>query len=393
MLIHMESKEKTIVHVIVDGPYLNGYGYQENYLAAKHKELGYNVHIIACNDNGETPGTYTDINGVPVHILERNRSILRRIPCVVGWVDKTLGLYQMLENLHPDFIFVHNICQHDILKVVRYKKAHPAVKVFGDNHSDYYNTPITGLRNKYVRFIIGRYIGRRFGAIAEKVWGVTPWRVTYLKEVYHIPAEKAGLLVMGGDENEIRWEERDTVRHDIRQRLNIPDDAFVVVSGGKIDKAKNTHSLIEAVRQLSSRHNIHLILFGRAEKDMAEYMSRINEKNIHKIGWITPKVTNDYYLASDLACFPGSHSTLWEQACACGLPGIFKDWNGGYSHIDIGGNCILLKDVSENGIAQAIEYLLTHREKYDAMRSVAAIKCREVFSYTVIAQKAIGQLK
>lgn len=381
---------KTLVHVLVDGPYLNGYGYQENFLAAKHKQLGYDVHIITCSDGDEGSCTYTDTNGVPVHVLADNRSFLRRIPGIVGWIDKTRGLYQKLEVLHPDIIFVHNICRHDVLQVVKYKKKYSEVKVFGDNHSDYCNSPITGLRNKYLRFVIGRYIGHRFSAIAERVWGVTPWRVKYLKEVYHIPADKAGLLVMGGDENEIHCEQRNEIRCNIRKQLGIPDNAFVIISGGKINKDKNTHSLIEAVRLLSSGHNIHLILFGRAEKDMMEYMSSVNDNNIHKLGWITPKETNDYYLASDLACFPGRHSTLWEQACACGIPGIFKDWDGGYSHVDIGGNCILLKDTTIAGIMQCIESMLSHHEEFDNMKRIASTRCPQFFSYSTIAKKAVG---
>lgn len=389
----MNDKTGTIVHIMVDGPYLNGYGYQENYLAAKHKELGYEVHIISCSDGGEAPRTYSDTNGVSVHVLADNPSPLRRIPGIVGWVDKTLGLYEMLDSLRPDFIFVHNICQHDVLKVIQYKRRHPELRLFGDNHNDYYNTPVTGLRNRYVRHVIGRYIGTRFGAAAQKVWGVTPWRVTYLTDVYHVPADKAALLVMGGDERQIRWAERDRIRRDIRRQLDIPDNAFVVISGGKIDRAKNTHALVEAVRALNKHgRDIHLILFGKVEKDMTEYFKAVKDGNIHWLGWITPRVTNDYYLAADLACFPGSHSTLWEQACACGLPGIFKDWDGGYSHVDIGGNCILLKDDTSDSVAQTIESLITHPKEYSKMKLVAETKCRTTFSYTQIAKQAIGQL-
>lgn len=41
---------------------------------------------------------------------------------------------------------------------------------------------------------------QKIGKLAEKVWGVTPWRVVYQEKVYGIPKEKSALLVMGGDE-------------------------------------------------------------------------------------------------------------------------------------------------------------------------------------------------
>lgn len=381
---------KTLIHALLDSPYNDGFGYQENILAAKHKALGYDVYIISCNDGQKTPRTYIDKNGIPVHVLAENTSFLRQIPGIKGWTDVTVGLKDLLDELQPDVIFIHNICKMDNLQFVEYKKQHPQTQIFADNHSDYYNTPVDNLQGKYTRYIIGRYIAKRLGDAAEKIWGVTPWRVTYLTDVYHVPKEKVGLLIMGGDEDDIRWNMRAEIRRQIRKRLNIPDEAFLVITGGKIDRAKNTHSLVEAVRQLSASHNIYLMVFGRVESDMKEYFEGINDDNIIKLGWITPKETNDYYLASDLACFPGSHSVLWEQACACGLPGIFKDWEGGYSHVDIGGNCILLKDTSINGITHCIAKLLSDKEAYEKMKLIASTKCREVFSYTTIAKKAIA---
>lgn len=388
---------KTIVHAMLDCFYKEGFGYQENILPAKHKAMGYNVHIVTYNKGGdasykggEPPVTYTNNDGIPVHILASNPSFLCKIPGIVGWIDSTLGLETLLEEICPDIIFIHGVCKHDNLHFVRYKDKHPEVTIYADNHSDYYNTPVKTLQEKYVRYILGRYIGKRIGAAAEKVWGVTPWRVEYLKDVYGIPADKVGLLVMGGDEETIQWEERDTIRRNIRQRQNIPEDTFLVISGGKIDKAKNTHHLIEAVQQLSTTHNIQLLLFGKAERDMEEYLASVTDTGIHNIGWISPKEANDYYLASDLACFPGTHSVLWEQACACGTPAIFKDWDGGFAHVDVGGNCILLKDTSASGIAQCIEPLLIDNTMYEKMRHIAATKGRHTFSYSTIAKKAIG---
>ena len=42
-----------IVHVMIANFYKNGFGYQENILPAKHKELGYDVEIITYNQGGD----------------------------------------------------------------------------------------------------------------------------------------------------------------------------------------------------------------------------------------------------------------------------------------------------------------------------------------------------
>lgn len=385
-----------IVHVMIDCFYKNGFGYQENILPAKHRQLGYEVDIITYNQGGDSsyyeaqpPVTYINPDSIPVHVLAENKSILSNIPIIVGWVDKTKGLLNKLEELAPDIIFVHGICVHDNLDVIKYKKMRPSTLIFADSHSDYYNTPVKRLGHRIYRYGFGRYIGKKFGTVAEKIWGVTPWRVNYLKEVYSVPQDKTGLLVMGGDDDRIDFVNAESIRNGIRKQLNIPQDSFLIITGGKIDKTKNIHLLIDAVEQID-RDDVHLLVFGRAESDMAEYMGKIDNKHIHYIGWINSEKCYDYYLASDLACFPGTHSVLWEQACASGLPAIFKDWDGGFSHVDAGGNCVLIKDISTKGIIDAIMPFVNDKEYYNKHKGIASTKGRKMFSYIEIAKKAIG---
>lgn len=402
---------KKVLHTMLDCFYKNGFGYQENILPAKHKQLGFDVHIVTYNQGRDAsykanpPITYTNPDGIPVHVLDTNKSPLRHIPVVIGWTNTTIGLYELLEDIRPDIIFIHGLCIYDNLIFIRYKQRHPDVKLFADNHSDYYNTPVKLFKQKIYRYGVGRYVGKRLGAVAEKVWGVTPWRVDYLKDVYDVTESKVDLLVMGGDETKINWNGRDTVRHNIRESLAIPQDAFLVITGGKIDKAKNIHLLIEAVKSISNgesrnaqaSNDIHLLIFGRTEPDMQEYFAQYETvetkseaDNIHYIGWIDADKAYDYFLASDLACFPGTHSVLWEQACACGLPAIFKDWNGGFSHVDLGGNCILLKNINIETISDSIGHIVSDRQTYNNMKKFSETKVRKAFSYITIAQKAIN---
>ncbi len=386
----------TIVHIILDCFYREGYGYQENIITAKHKQLGYNVHIVTYNQRGdisqtghEGPCRYTNVDGIPVHVLANKVSSLSKLPFIAGWTDKTIGLYEKLCELSPDIIFVHNICMHDHIHIIKYKKQHPEVLLFADSHSDYYNSPIATFGAKAFRYGIGRYMGRLFGKYAEKVWGVTPWRVDYLENVYHVPSHKTGLLVMGGDDDKIQWDKAGEIRTAIRVQYGIPNDAFLIVSGGRIDKTKNIHQLIEAVKSIG-RPDVHLLFFGSIEADMKAYMEQLKSPIIHYAGWIKADKSYDFFLASDLACFPGTHSVLWEQACACGLPAIFKDWKGGFSHIDLGGNCELLDEITQNSIKIMLLRFIEDKEFYQHHHEIAVQKGLQTFSYIEIAKRAIG---
>lgn len=382
----------------MESPFRIGMGYQENYLTLKHLQLGFEVHVISTSDGLVLPGgilgcppfTHITSEGMHIHYLAKNPSVLRKIPFVVGWTHVSIGLSEKIGEIHPDIIFVHGICKIDNKDVIDYCESHDEVQLYADNHSDYYNTPVTSFREKSFRYGVGRYIGKRLNNRAKRIWGVSPWRITYQQDVYGIKPEKSALLVMGGDEDTIKWDTKQDVRHQIRQRYGIPDSAFVLITGGKIDRAKNIHLLIDAiVKTASDAADIHLFVFGRYEKDMEVYAQSIKDERIHNIGWISPNEANDYFLASDLACFPGTHSVLWEQSCACGCPAIFKDWDGGFAHVDVGGNCVLLKEISTESLKNLIFKLSSKGEDFERMKNIAGTNARKVFSYIDIAKRSI----
>ena len=115
------------------------------------------------------------------------------------------------------------------------------------------------------------------------------------------------------------------------------------MTGGRIDKRKNIHKLLRAVSELNEP-KIKLILIGVPNKEMTETINTLlDPKYARAIGWVNPDSIYDYFLASDLGVFPGTHSVLWEQAVGTGLPCIFHEWPG-MTHVDIGGNCVFIKN-------------------------------------------------
>ena len=234
---------------------------------------------------------------------------------------------------------------------------------------------------------VGRRIAKEMANVAIKFWGVSPWRVKFLSEVLDVPKEKIGLLVMGGDDDLIKWNCRSEVRSEIRHKHMIPDDAFLLITGGKIDKAKNTHLLIEAVKRMPE--NVFLLIFGKYEDDMKLYEKGIDNKRIVNVGWIPSNKSYDYFLSSDMAIFPGTHSVLWEQSCASGLPALFKDWNGGFNHVDVGGNCLLLEDITIDTLYDSVVNIVNDKERFGQMKNIAENHARFVFSYYDISKRAI----
>jgi glycosyltransferase involved in cell wall biosynthesis len=197
------------------------------------------------------------------------------------------------------------------------------------------------------------------------------------------------LLVMGADDTIINSFDRSTIRNNLRNKYGLSEDDFLVITGGKINSLKNIHLLVEAVAKLS-HPKIKLLCFGEFALDMMEYCTEyIKSESVIYAGWLDNIEIYKHLFASDLACFPGKHSVLWEQAVGCGLPCIFKRIEG-HEHIDLGGNCLLLDEVSVLSLQKSIKSVFSSLDFYENMKATALDRGTKLFSYYNIAESAIN---
>lgn len=387
-----------IVHICLGNFYIEGMAYQENVLPKKHADLGYDVSIIASrynftssgNLNEKDVGEYINSDGIKVIVLDYalDKKNARKFKLYEG-------LYDTLEKENPDILFCHGVQFHDVTEIVRFKKSHPTVKIYADNHGDYINARMhTGskfldFKHRIVQILYWRPCAKKLEKVSEVIWGVTPLRVRFLQDVYNVRPEHTALLVMGGDEEKIHFNGQNEIRSQLRSQWNIPQDAFLVVTGGKIDRKKNIHFLLEVVQSMTDK-SIHLVVFGEPDSEMKPIVDKFKETaNIHMIGWIPSEQAYDWFLTADLAVFPGTHSVLWEQAVASGLPCVFKHWDG-MEHVDAGGNCRFLYKDSVKEITDVLLEIHDNPEMYMLMKRAAMEKGVPMFSYREIAKRAIG---
>ena len=356
-----------IVHVVISEKFIEGMSYQENLLSHKHKELGHDVYIIAAqmyfDRNGKkviAAKEYVNSDGIKVIIL----------PCSTTFhhlhlfIKKVKGLYIKLIEISPDIIFVHGLTAKDNYTIVNYVRKNRNVKVFADNHNDFYNSPITSSSAKLRLFFQKKY-AQSLIPYTQRFWGTIPWRNDYMNEVYGIPKEKIDLLVMGANEKLILGKNREQYRSIIRKKYNIPLDSFLIVTGGVLDKRKRQDLLLESVKCITDK-NIYLLVFGSPTKEMESVCEKYKDvKNIRLIGWLNSNDVYDIFLASDLAFFPGTHSVLWEQSIACALPAVFNFFSG-MQHVNVNGNALLLKEMTVDTITSTIIELY-YTEKYYLM--------------------------
>lgn len=378
-----------IVHIAPNAPYNENWGYQENILPKYHRKMGHDVTLItSCfkHENGKIVDTAEEDrvqeDGVRLIRRKQRRLISRTISNCVAYIP----VYGLLKEINPDFIFFHGLISWSVMDAVRFKKSKPSCIIVQDNHMDYnigYSSDT--LRKKLLRSWY-RYLNHRSIGFVARVYGVTPWRKTYAADYFHIPEDKLDVLIMGADDVKIDFSRKQEIRQEIRNRYGINDETFLIVTGGKIDKNKKTDVLVKACADIQG---IKLLVFGQIADDCEDYFRGLfhRKDNIIYAGWIDANKVYDYYLAADLVVFPGQHSVLWEQACACKVPCLFARWDG-MEHVNNGGNSAFIDDVSVVGIQSKIQELL-FTNTYYKMKTVAESEKTDVFLYSNIAKKSL----
>lgn len=379
---------KRILHICLSAFFIDGYSYQENLLSKYHVKMGYDVTVIASLFSFDKDGKGTYLPGPVKYRAKDGFNVIRlsyKKPTRWNKIFRHyVGLEKCIEEFSPDIIFLHNASFGDTPIIKRYMQAHPNVRLYADSHVDYINSARNWLSYHVLHSIIWRYYIKILEPYYTKCYGVTPMRCRFLKDVYHLSPSLIEYLSLGVDDDAIPVD-REKIRKAVRCKLKISADDIVIITGGKIDKLKNTHVVIKAL-ELLNNSKVHLVICGVLTPEMDYIKSEIdNNPNIHYLGWCNSEEVMNYMVSSDIACFPGTHSTLWEQSVGVGLPAVFKRWPE-MEHVNVNDNCIFVKGEDEVEIAAAVETILNNYKTYSNFAKEASDK----FLYSNISKKAIG---
>lgn len=381
-----------IVHLCLSSFYIDDYSYQENMLPKYHMKMGHDVTVIASlvsfNEEGKPcilpeARQYYAKDGFKVVRLDYKKNNYK--------LNKFIRVYESLMNTlrdeKPDILFIHDYSFMDIMKVMKYAAINN-VKVYIDCHTDYINSAKTWTSKYIFHHIIWRFIGKKISPNVKKFYGVTPLRCSFLRDAYKIPNEKIELLEIGIDNELFNEKLSKNINFILRNELKIEIADFVILTGGKIDALKNIHLVLEAFQKINIP-NVKLVVFGTVASEVRDYIKKLLEyQNVIFVGWLSTDKILDYFIMSDLIVFPGTHSVLWEQAVGTGTPTIHKYWNE-MTHVDIGGNCLFLKENSAKEIETKLKYVLQSPDVYEKMKE-AAQGGLEKFAYSSIAKRSLN---
>jgi glycosyltransferase involved in cell wall biosynthesis len=124
--------------------------------------------------------------------------------------------------------------------------------------------------------------------------------------------------------------QKEILRKEIRQKLNIDNDKKVIIYSGRLIKQKNVDSIIKAINVLDNKESYILLILGDGEeKENLLNLAKELKVNLRMAGFISKQEELfKHYYAGDLMILP-SNNEVWglvvNEAMAAGLAVIVSD--------------------------------------------------------------------
>ena len=145
---------------------------------------------------------------------------------------------------------------------------------------------------------------------------------TELRSIFSFPADRITMIYNGFTPRPWDEAERDQARQEIRQQLNIPENAPLILFVGSGWKRKGTETLVSAFKNIT-HSEAHLLVVGKGRLKQASH------PRVHLTGPVPDP--RQHYLAADLFALPTLYdpfSNACLEAAAFGLPVLTTDGNG-----------------------------------------------------------------
>lgn len=374
-----------ILHLCLSNFYIDGYGYQENYLPIMNQKDGHDVMIIASTET-YVEGKYHYLE--PSSYLTETNIPITRIPyagfphTIAKKIRHYVGLEELLYKIDPDVILFHGVCAYDIKVVARFKQQRPNLKFYVDSH--------TGLHNSASNFISknvlhkGLYKSWLHQALPYigKVFYIGLDEKKYLEEIMGIPEDRMEYYPLGGiviDETE-KYQRRKKVV----AAQNFCHDNIIFVHSGKLDEKKRTDSLLRAFTKVKDQR-FRLLIIGSVNDEYHDILLPLvsGDNRIKMLGWKSREELLDYLCAADMYLQPGSVSATLQNAICCGTP-VMTYPHGSYKYF-VNDNAVTVKD--EDDIYNVLVDVSNSKYDLDEMSKASYSVAREILDYRMLATR------
>ena len=376
-------------------------GYQEYYLAKRHKKMGHDVYVIASDLLYPFPNIVAMLNDAGVKSTSRKRKAgfeiaegikVYRLKSLFEYSDFILakGLKQTLNSIKPDVVFAHESRQ-GLPALAAFYKNKIGYKLVVDQHDFYHKIPNYPLWKKALRlldyFLFRKFIVNYSIDRAGKIVAVTKETKKFLIKTHKISSKNISLIPLGVDIDFFRFDNK--TRASVRKKLNIKENNIVLIFSGIIVRRKGIELLLEALSEIKNK-NVKLMIVGSGDinyikelKDLAKKLG-INNK-CEFVGFVKRDCIKDYFSAADIGVWPGNNSVSIMEAMACKLPIIMVDLQ--LSHLVSYNNGLKFPEHNKVKLKMALEKLINNKKLRLEMASNSVNIIKKYYSYDTIAKQ------
>lgn len=374
-----------IVHIVLGGAFNENMGYQSNHLARENRAAGHNVTIIAgCYKWNE--GKIDKVSEEDTILADGTRLIRVKFDKFINdfisiKIKKAKSIKFYLHEIRPDVIFFHDVEGYELLTVANYKKNNPNVKLFVDSHSDKYNSATNWISRNILYRLFYKPILRKTVHTFDKLLYISYDAKDFLEQIYNIPEKLMKFYPLGG--TVISEEEKQKLKREKREELNIAQDNIVLCHTGKMDYKKRTVEILDNFSKIRN-DKLRLILIGTFTEDVERRVMPFIQKDsrIMYLGWKRSDELIKYIAASDLYLQPGSQSATMQNALCAGTPVLFEKVRSHEAYLN--GSTFAIEEYNE--MESIFNAICNNPEMLDEMSRKAYVLARDLLDYKKMAR-------
>lgn len=189
-------------------------------------------------------------------------------------------------------------------------------------HSVFKSRKLTWIKAFIERFTARNLFGVVFQTIGESV---------YLNELYYYRNPSVRINNWYNKERFFPQESEETKRQ-LRDKLNIPQDVFVIISSGSCTPGKNHHDIVRALQGINKKIKCLYVHLGKGHTETEEKQIAEDLQVSDKIMFLGNRNNvRDYLIASDVFVMPSKFEGLSIasiEAMGCARPSILYDSPG-----------------------------------------------------------------
>ncbi|MBO3283602.1 glycosyltransferase family 4 protein [Paenibacillus sp. FSL M8-0228] len=246
------------------------------------------------------------------------------------------------------------------------KRGIPVVTTFHGPWTEEMKIEGQGIKH-FLKTTLAKSIEMKAYGLSDKFIVLSETFRNILHEHYKVPLSK--IHIIPGAANVERFHPAED-RGAVRERLNLPQNATIVLTVRRLVNRMGLLQLLEAWRRVTERHPDHLLLIGGKGPLMEELASKVAEYNLHNhvrlLGYVSDEELPLYHQASNLFVVPTQalegFGLITVEAMASGLP-VLATPVGGSKEILRGFRPeLLFQGTDSEAIAEGLLRVLDHRE-------------------------------